>query len=555
MCHLSALAQGLNSKFDKNWGEQLLKTISHIGDAAFNSYENQRHRRCLPDTRVELLQEIMDWTTGNSSQYIFWLKGRAGTGKSTIALTIAQSLNQQGALSASFFFKRGGGDLARSRKTISTIVFQLAFQSGLLGGFVCDALREDPNLGDSASLSEQYHKLLLHPLQKAQKSASGSLSFVVVLDALDECDDFNDVRLLLHLLGNTQDMLGLGLRLLVTSRPEVPIRLGFQNLKHIAYHELALHDVPRAIVDRDIKLFIAYELAQIQADRGLPGSWPGDDRIQTITMRADGLFIYAATVCRFVNGPRQVNPSVRLEQVCRGSGGKHKSTDALDEMYLMILKSSMSDDFSADEEQEVTARLRHVVGSVVLLLNNLSAAELGRLLFPSASTGGAVVQDTLDSLHAILDVPKDLQKPIQMQHLSFRDFLVDRTRCSDNRFHVDQQEGHRNLLIHCLGLMAKSLMQNMCHLPSPATLVSAVSETAFRQYLPSGLTYACRYWIDHVEHGQVSLDDDGPVYTFLQQYCPFWVEVMSLIRKLPEAVGVMRKLEGFISVSENRQIF
>jgi hypothetical protein len=60
------------------------------------------------------------------------------------------------------------GDLARSRRMISTIAFQLAFQSRLLGSFVCDALREDPNLGDSASLSEQYHKLLLHPLQSAE---------------------------------------------------------------------------------------------------------------------------------------------------------------------------------------------------------------------------------------------------------------------------------------------------------------------------------------------------------------------------------------------------
>jgi hypothetical protein len=494
----------------------------------------------------------MNWTTGNSSQYIFWLKGRAGTGKSTIALTVAQSLDERGATFASFFFKRGGGDLARSRKMISTIALQLAFQSSLLSGFVCDALRKDPNLGGSASLSEQYHKLLLHPLQKVQQSATGSLSFVVVLDALDECDDFDDVRLLLRLLGNFSKMSGLGLRVLVTSRPEIPIRLGFQDMEYITYHELALHDVSRAIVDRDIKIFVTFELAQIKSDRGLPDSWPGDDRIQTITTRADGLFIYAATVCRFINGPRQVSPSVRLEQVCHGSGPKHKSTDALDEMYLMILKGSMSDDFSVDEEQEATARLRHVMGSVVLLHDNLSASELELLLFPSALAGGNIVQDTLDSLHAILDVPNDPKDPIQMQHLSFRDFLVNRNRCDDDRFHVDQQEGHRVLSVHCLGLMEKFLTQNICHLPGPGTLISALLTTNFRQYLSSGLIYACRHWIDHAEHGQLSLDDDGPVYTFLQQYCPFWVEVMSLIRKIPEAMGIMRKLKGFISVSGNR---
>ena len=253
----------------------LLNTISHVGGAAYNSYENQRHRTCLVNTRVDLLREIIDWATGDSSQYIFWLKGGAGTGKSTIALTVAQSLDKLGISLASFFFKRGGGDLARSRKVVSTIIFQLAIRSRLLGSFVCEALQEDPTLGESASISQQYDKLLLGPLQRARQSAPVSPSFIVVLDALDECDDFNDVRLLLRLLGDTQRMEGLGLRVLVTSRPDIPISLGFRNMTHIAYHEIALHYVSRVTVDQDIERFVTHELGQIKTDRrGLPAVLP-----------------------------------------------------------------------------------------------------------------------------------------------------------------------------------------------------------------------------------------------------------------------------------------
>ena len=199
----SAISQGIDLKIDQGRDGQLLKSISHIGDAAYDSYENQRHRPCLTDTRVDLLRKITDWATSNSSQYILWLQGGAGTGKSTIALTIAQSLDKQGTALASFFFKRGGGDLARSRKVISTIAFQFAIRSRLVGKYVCDALREYPNLADSASLSQQYDKLLLRPLQQARQRAPHLPSLIVVLDALDECDDTNDVRLLLSLLGNT----------------------------------------------------------------------------------------------------------------------------------------------------------------------------------------------------------------------------------------------------------------------------------------------------------------------------------------------------------------
>jgi hypothetical protein len=91
-------------------------------------------------------------------------------------------------------------------------------------------------------------------------------------------------------------------------------------------------------------------------------------------------------------------------------------------MYLTILKSPLNDYFSIDEEQEVNTLLRCVVGTVVLLFSTLSAEDLERLLFPSLFTSGIFMQQMLDPLHAIFKVPKDLQKPIQIQHASFRDF-------------------------------------------------------------------------------------------------------------------------------------
>ena len=535
---------------DLDRDDQLLKSISHVGDAAYDSYENQRHQPCLTNTRVDLLHDITDWATCSSSQYIFWLRGRAGTGKSTIALTIAQLLDKKGAALASFFFKRGGGDLAQSRKVISTIAFQFAIRSRLVGKFVCDALREYPNLRDSGSLSQQYEKLLLRPLQQAQQSAGHSLSFIAVLDALDECDDINGIRVLLRLLGDTQKMAGLGFRVLVTSRPETPIRLGFQNMEHIAYHELALHDISRAIVDQDIEAFVTHELTQVKTERNLSHSWPGDDNIWIITSRADGLFIYAATVYRYVNGPRQVSASVRLEQVCQGSAAKHKSTDALDEMYLIVLDSSMSGDFSAQEAQEFNLRLRQVVGSVILLLENLSAKELARLLLPFVSDGGVLVQDTLDSLHAVFDVPEDLSKPIQILHLSFRDFLVDSARCPDIRFQINQQEVHHDLLDRCLDLMERSLQKNICQLSRQSCFVDEISEAVLNQYIPLGLRYACRHWTSHAEQGLVCLSDNSPVHHFLRQSCPYWLEVMGLLRKIPEAITIIIQLKGLIEVSE-----
>ncbi|CAG7944890.1 unnamed protein product [Penicillium nalgiovense] len=49
----------------------------------------------------------------------------AGTGKSTISRTVAESLKEKGILGASFFFKKGEVDRGNARRFVSTIVKQL----------------------------------------------------------------------------------------------------------------------------------------------------------------------------------------------------------------------------------------------------------------------------------------------------------------------------------------------------------------------------------------------------------------------------------------------
>lgn len=142
----------------------------------------------------------------------------------------------------------------------------------------------------------------------------------------------------------------------------------------------------------------------------------------------------------------------------------------------MVLDSSLGDDFSAQEEQQVCLSFRQIVGGVFLQFDNLSAEELARVLLPSVLDDRVVVQDALASLHAIFDVPEDLSIPIQMLHLSFRDFLVDNTRCPDVRFQIDQQQMHLDLFNHCLDLIRGSLLPKKCSLSGHGCLVDEVSE-------------------------------------------------------------------------------
>src|SRR4051812_29617573 len=92
----------------------LLNKLPYAADAPFNAYKRQHDLTCLHDTRVDLLQQIHNWLDGSDKQFIFWLNGLAGTGKSTITRTIARQGFEKYQLEASFFFSKGIGDASHA---------------------------------------------------------------------------------------------------------------------------------------------------------------------------------------------------------------------------------------------------------------------------------------------------------------------------------------------------------------------------------------------------------------------------------------------------------
>ncbi|KAF9553261.1 hypothetical protein CPC08DRAFT_767691 [Agrocybe pediades] len=81
--------------------------------------------KCHPNTRVAIIQSIIDWAKGVADEEInqksmIWLNGSAGAGKSAIARSVAERCSEQGLLLGSFFFAAGmgrmGGDSNRSNE-------------------------------------------------------------------------------------------------------------------------------------------------------------------------------------------------------------------------------------------------------------------------------------------------------------------------------------------------------------------------------------------------------------------------------------------------------
>ena len=99
--------------------------LPSVEAAAFDSHVDELDARCHPGTREDLLRQIREWAQDPQGKCIFWLNGMAGTGKSTISRTVAQSFAEDSQLGASFFFKRGEGERGNASRFFTTITLHL----------------------------------------------------------------------------------------------------------------------------------------------------------------------------------------------------------------------------------------------------------------------------------------------------------------------------------------------------------------------------------------------------------------------------------------------
>jgi hypothetical protein len=527
----------------------ILNQLPYADGAPFNAFRRDYERYCLPDTRVELLNEITTWGNTSDGPCIFWLNGMAGTGKSTISRTVARHFAEQRRLGASFFFSRGQGDLGHAEKFFTTIASQIAHALPTLKRHICEAIAEDHRIG-TQGLREQWRKLIFQPLSKLENLSSHRLPIILVIDALDECekeDRKDDVRMILRLLAEAKDLPNIRLRIFLTSRPEVPIDDEFNVISKLTHQDFILHHISNDIIEHDILIFIQYEFERIRRERGLLSDWPKAKDIHSLVHDANGLFIYAATICRFIDR-RHPEKQLSIILQCMGSSPptlRTSPTRSLDEMYSQVLKSSIYTNYDEEEQEELVDLFKLTVGSIVILSDTLSTTALTNLLnLPRRD-----VDETLKHVQAVLDVPSTPDLPVRLLHPSFRDFLLDKNRCSDLQFWVDEKQAHQKLADDCIRLMSNSLKQDVCRQEAPGTLVADIEGSRIEQCLPLEVRYACLYWIQHLQKSGTQLHDNDHVYHFLQVHILHWLEALSWVRKISDGILAITSLESIALVS------
>ncbi|KAF8534806.1 putative WD-repeat protein [Trichophaea hybrida] len=518
-----------------------LSKVPYADGAAFNSRLQDHESQCLPETRVDLLQQIVTWSKDPSGACIFWLNGAAGTGKSTIARTVARTWANENQLGASFFFSKGGGDLGHATKFFTSLATQLAYTLPSIRSHISRAIEENPDIFQRG-LGEQWKYLIFQPLSNLKEIPLQSNVLIFVIDALDECEGQDDTRLMLRLLAEAKNLIAIRLRIFITSRPETPIRFGFRTIPASAHQDFILHNISLPVIEHDISIFLKCELQKVQEENYLAEEWPGANVIKLLCQRARGLFIYASTACRFIKDPLW-DPEESLSLILKDAYVGQSPTRELDEIYTRVLTHTMIlGDCHNRNQGRLNDEFGRIVGSIVVLFDILPLTALAKLLEMPVT----MVCVRLRCLHSILDIPENQEFPIRLLHPSFRDFLLDQERCLNPQLWVNEGMAHKHLFVCCLKVMSKHLHSDMCNLRLPGTDIKEVMDDEIKNCLPHDIQYACLYWVNHLQRSNVELCDNDRVHIFLSAHFLHWLEALSLIGKLSEGVLIVKALESML---------
>ena len=380
----------------------------------------------------------MQWVGESGSardDFILWLFGPAGAGKSAIAKRIAEITAEMGLLVATFFFSRTSPMRNTKDRLVATLAYQMALSIPDTRSHIENSIDQDPAIFEK-NIQMQLDTLLIQPLSLSMSTRIFPLKNLIIIDGLDECDDSQAQLAILNVISRSFHKHNLPIIFLITSRPERHLSIAFNT-------DRILQSVHRRIAldakyqpDSDIRLFLSDKFEHIKDTHplraGIPNSWPTPDSLNILVQKSSGQFIYAATVIKFVESIRH-RPTTRLNIILGISPPSGENPFAqLDALYHGILSSVIN----------VPLTLR--VLSVYIIDPPISAyldiSDIEQLL----SLGQSDIELALVDLPSIVSYETGV---VATSHASLVDFLLDRRRSTV--FHIDMAVRNSDLA-HCM---------------------------------------------------------------------------------------------------------
>lgn len=464
---------------------------------------------CQEGTRVTVLSTIRDWANDSTTKkQIFWLKDLPGTGKTTIATTIAHEWLESGHLAGRFFFTPNSKAASNLKQFCPTVAQDMAVQLPSLGPTILSAVDATPVL--HFRVQDQFRRMIIEPLKHWKHPA------IFVFDALDHCDETGRttlLRLLLDHLPSTPLV-----KVFLTSRPHPSIQKWLENSEMVTGQDIQLYSVGETGINLDIKLYIETQMYELTEEEQMK-----------LILRSEGFFIWAATASRLFRYSYRRRPDEFLQRILSSDEGT-----PLDQLYLEVLRQALVDPGSLEQFMQI-------LQIVTAAIEPVSIATI-EVFLPNQRSVNAFVQD-------LCSVLKDgtPHRPIRVLHPTFREFIFHSARA--NGFLVKNEEAHSLLAQVCLKLLLDRLEYDIAkhhepdqEIPYFNNKLAPKLSSIFPQSIYDALNYASSFWPQHVAQAIGNQATMQTLRIFLEKKFLNWLEVLSLCSLVPLALQGMTQL-------------
>ncbi|KAF9049428.1 hypothetical protein BDP27DRAFT_1434122 [Rhodocollybia butyracea] len=452
-----------------------IETKIDLGDIPYaNGVRFRSSKRCLSGTRDSIVNKIIEWLDNPEpgNRRILMLKGSSGTGKSTIAHSIASHYHDLKRLGSSIFV-----NLPDDPKTVArlpalifpTIARDLADLDPHFRNALWNIIESDKALRKALDPTDQYENFILGPSTTLTMSGPIVICFLRGLKKLPT-----------------------NVRIFLTVQQDSPI-LGHSDQNTVEMIQVDNFDWSTKC---DLLRFLNYKLlANLPVDQYKQFSNP---MLLELVDLSHGSFQWIDWVSDALCSRSPRNLVARYQDIVDPLRQPQNPVPlAEDHLFLEEIQR-----LASLRGPSFLAEFRLLMGTLLTSYTPLSLMEFLRFAdFLDDNNKHTNMRNPSIGhvFESLLMHSKSCYMPLVPHHPSFYDFLCDTSRSKE--FCIDISSHHGSMALACLRVLNKQLQFNICHLPSSFCAnadIPNLSDCIERNLTPE-LSYASRFWMKHIQ--------------------------------------------------------